>query len=364
MTNPILETARQLVSAGVSVIPIKVDGSKAPESKLLPIDEDTMKPSWKPYQTRIANDKELVHWFSKPNVGIAIVAGEVSGNLEILDIDKPVLARPGYEMVEQVAPGLVSRLVVVRTPREGHGRHCYYCCTVIEGNTKLAQGLRPDVQGHMKVATLIETRGKGGYCLVPPSPAKCHQMNRPYVLSQGDLANIPTITEDERAILLNCASALNEYVEPERIYTPRESSTPIGDRPGDVFAAKVPWENILLPHGWCVVGHRGEVTLWCRPGKKDGISATTGYGGSDLLYVFSSNAFPFEPARGYRKFTAYTVLNFGSSEMAFHKAAIDLAAKGYVNRHEGRLASGYGRGHRGYRASRGYRSAKGAVSHG
>jgi hypothetical protein len=47
MTNPILETARHLVPAGVSVIPIKADGSKAPASTLLPIDEDTLEPSWK-----------------------------------------------------------------------------------------------------------------------------------------------------------------------------------------------------------------------------------------------------------------------------------------------------------------------------
>jgi putative DNA primase/helicase len=152
-------------------------------------------------------------------------------------------------------------------------------------------------------------------------------------------------------------------VEPERIYTPRQGIGPSGDRPGDLFAAKASWEDILLPHGWRVVGHGGEVTLWCRPGKRGGLSATTGYCG-DHLYVFSSNAHPFEPEHAYSKFAAYTLLNFGSSEMDFHKAAIDLAAKGDVNRHEGRLASGYGRGDRGYRASRGYRSAKDAVSHG
>src|SRR5215813_1449552 len=183
MANPILDTARQLVAAGVSVIPMKADGSKAPASTLLPIDTATMRPVWEPYQRRIAHDHELVHWFSKPHVGIATVAGEVSGNLEILDIDEPALVRPWYEMVEQVAPGLVSRLVVVKTPREGYGRHCYYRSAVIEGNTKLAQGLRPDVQDQMKVATLIETRGQGGYCLVPPSPAQCHPLNRPYVLA-------------------------------------------------------------------------------------------------------------------------------------------------------------------------------------
>jgi hypothetical protein len=330
------ETARKLVAASVSVIPIKADGTKAPAGKLLPLDED--KPNqttWRPYQERIANDKELVHWFSKQNVGMAAVAGKVSGNLEILDIDEPALVRPWYEMVAQVAPGLVSKLVVVKTPREGHGRHCYYRCDVIEGNTKLAQGLRSDENGHMKVTTLIETRGEGGYALIPPSPAKCHKLNRPYVLSQGDLANIPTITEDERNVMLNCARTLTQYVEPERVYTPRQETTPTGERPGDINAAKVSWEDILMLHGWRVAGRRGEVTLWCRPGKKDGISATTGHCG-DHLYVFSSNAFPFEPERVYSKFTAYTVLNFNGD---FRKANTALAALGYIAAHSAKHPS-------------------------
>jgi hypothetical protein len=324
-----------------------------------------MTPSWKPYQTRIATDQELVHWFSTPHVGMAIVAGPVSGNLEILDIDEPALVRPWYEMVEQGAPGLVSRLVVVQTPREGHGRHGYYRSTVIAGNTTLARGLRPDVQGQMKVATLMETRGEGGYCLVPPSPAKCHELNRPYVLSQGDLAHIPTITADERAILLNCASALNEYVEPARVYTPRQDTVPTGERPGDLYAAQVSWDDILLPHGWTVAYRKGETTFWKRPGKKGrGISATAGHCG-DHLYVFSSNAHPFEPGRAYHKFTAYALLNTGGD---FSKAATIVARQGYVKAHAGQTAArdqhfeGF-RGFKGYRVQRGYQ-AKGAVSHG
>jgi hypothetical protein len=360
MTNPLLETARQLVSAGVSVIPMKADGSKAPESTLLPIDEDTLKPSWKPYQTRLASDEELVRWFLKPTVGLAVVAGEVSENLEILDIDEPALVRPWYELVEQEAPGLVSRLVVVRTPREGCGRHCYYRSAVIAGNTKLAQGLRPDGHGQLKVTTLIETRGEGGYCLIPPSPATCHPLNRPYVLAQGDLAHIPTITADERAILLSCARALNEYVEPEHVYTPREASaTGIGERPGDIYAAKVDWTDILIPHGWRVVGHHGEVRRWRRPGKQYGISATTGYCGGHL-YVFSSNAHPFEPERAYSKFTAFALLNGGGD---FVKAATMLACQAFVKAH-GAKTNGYRGYQAGYRGYHGYRSMKGVVFHG
>jgi Bifunctional DNA primase/polymerase, N-terminal len=360
MINPLLDTARHLVSARVSPIPIKADGSKAPASTLLPIDEDTLKPSWTPYQTRIATEEELGHWFSKPNVGIAVVAGEVSGNLEILDIDEPALVRPWYELVEREAPGLVSRLVVVKTPRAGHGRHCYYRCAVIAGNTKLAQGLRPDGQGRIKVATLIETRGEGGYCLVPPSPATCHTLNRPYVLAQGDFAHIPTITEDERGLLLACARALNEYVEPERLWTPRQPTATDGTKPGDIFAAKVSWDDILLPHGWTVAYRKGETTFWKRPGKKGrGISATAGHCG-DHLYVFSSNAHPLEPERAYSKFSAFARLNYGGD---FRKAATALAALGYVVEHANQRPAS-GQGYKGYRAMGGYRGLKGLVTHG
>jgi hypothetical protein len=127
----------------------------------------------------------------------------------------------------------------------------------------------------------------------------------------------------------------------------------------------VRWEEILLPHGWRVVGDRGGVTLWCRPGKKAGVSATTGHCG-DHLYGFSSNAHPFEPERAYSKFTAYALLNTGGD---FIKAATILARQGYVKAHEGQTVASYQgfegfRGYQGYRVNRGYQGAKGAVSHG
>jgi hypothetical protein len=339
MTNPVLQTALTLVGAGLSPIPI--GANKRPAIA-----------SWKSYQTRLPTSEEWTAWVASRRCGLAIVLGLVSGNAEAIDVDDLSVLQPWYDLVEAMAPGLVARLVIVKTPTDG--RHLYYRAPVIASNQKLAV----DAQRQ----TMIETRGEGAYALIPPSPAWCHPNHKPYALLQGDLAKIPTITPDERAILLTCARAFNEYVAPERIWTPREWSTATGDRPGDLFAAQASWEDILLPHGWRVDGHRGEVTRWRRPGKKIGISATTGHCG-DHLYVFSSNAAPFEPERAYSKFTAYTLLNFGSSAMDFRQAASDLAAKGYVKRHDGRLAREYGRGHRGYRASRGSRRAKGAVSH-
>src|SRR5262249_31669647 len=86
------------------------------------------------------------------------------------------------------------------------------------------------------------------------------------------------------------------------------------------------------PHGWRVHRQSGDVTYWTRPGKKvaAGLSATTGYctgeDGRDLLYVFSSNAAPFEQGKSYSRFGAYTYLNHGGDFLA---AARDLGARGY-----------------------------------
>lgn len=303
------KAAQRLVDAGVSVIPIGTDKRPA-------IDR------WKPFQERLASVGELEEWFADGQSGIAIVAGEVSGNIEILDFDDPSTIEPWTAMVEAIKPGLVNRLPMVKTP--SGGQHIYWRCDPIEGSQKLA------VSAEQK--TMIETRGKGGYALIPPSPPWCHPEGKEYLLVQGELADIPTITEDERDILLNCARALTEYVEPERIYEPPEDTTANGERPGDLFAAAVTWKEILEPHEWKLISAHRKYGLWKRPGKiGDGPSATTGYNGADLLYVFSSNAAPFEPQRGYSKFTAYTLLNHGGD---FKKAAAALAAAGYCQKQE------------------------------
>src|SRR5262245_49345408 len=148
MTNQVLQTALTLLRAGLSVIPI--GPNKRPAIA-----------SWKCYQTRLPTPEEWTGWVASRRCGLVIVLGAVSGNAEVIDVDDPSILRPWYDLVEAVAPGLIARLVSVQTPR--NGRHLYYRCPVIEGNQKLAL----DAQRH----TMIETRGQGGYTLIPPSPA-------------------------------------------------------------------------------------------------------------------------------------------------------------------------------------------------
>ena len=309
------QAGERLLAAGISVACILNDGSKA-----------TAHP-WRPQQRQRLTPAEfaaLVRRFVGVDVGLAIVAGRASGNLEILDFDTLELIGPWSEMVEALLPGLLSRLVMVQTPRPG--QHVYYRCPVIAGNQKLAQAL--DADGKPK--TLIETRGLGGYTIIPPSPPACHPMNKSYALMQGDLTQIPEITPDERNILLNSARTFNTYVNPARVvsgYTIKAApSTPVGDRPGDIFADAVSWAELLEHHGWTLAGSRGELLFWRRPGKSKGWSATTGLGQTDLLYVFSTNAQPFEAETCYTRFGAYAVLEHGGD---FQKAARLLYFKGY-----------------------------------
>jgi hypothetical protein len=310
--HDIRSEACRLVVSGLSVIPIRPDGTKRPALD-----------AWRSYRQVRPNAVTLARWF-RHGEGLAVIGGAVSGHLEILDFDAPELFAPWCAVVEQRCPGLVARLPLVQTPSDG--RHLYYRCEIIAGNLRLAQRLGADETPE----TVIETRGEGGYAIAPPSPPTCHPWHRPYRLIRGNLTAIPTITVRDRADLLQTARGFNSYVKPQRVVSECPSGMrqyPGGHRPGDVFNADADWSRLLEPHGWTCVEQHGEVTRWRRPGKiGPGISATTNYAGRHRLYVFSTNAAPFEPDTAYTPFAAYALLNRGGD---FTAAARSLAARGY-----------------------------------
>lgn len=314
-SSPVYALADALRRAGVSTVPIRADGSKAPTT------------AWVDYRHRLPTADELRAQHGN-GCGVAVIGGQISGNLEVIDFDAPALVAPWKEMVEGQAPGLLRRLVATETP--SGGRHIFYRHRgEPEGNRKLAQELRPDDEGRDRPYTLIETRGEGGYAIVPPSPAACHPSGRAYRLLHGDLTHLPVIDAEERAILLAAARALTRYIQPP---TPAPVAAPVptqsgaGTRPGDAFNTESDWPALLEPAGWRRVYARHDVTAWRRPGKERGISATTGYGGTHLLYVFSSNAAPFQPDTTYSPFEAYALLHHRGDRRA---AARSLADKGY-----------------------------------
>jgi hypothetical protein len=97
-----------------------------------------------------------------------------------------------------------------------------------------------------------------------------------------------------------------------------------GDRPGDVLNTRLSWAELLEPAGWRLEREQGTQAYWTRPGKASGVSASTDGGGYALLYVFTSNAPPFEPGTSYTKFGAYTLLHHGGD---YQHAAETLAGQ-------------------------------------
>lgn len=284
--SPVLDAALRAASAGISVVPIAEDGSKKPALG-----------TWKRHMRSIPGEAEIRHRFAE-STGIAFVCGQVSGGLECLDFDDREVFGAFVELCHASGHGeLIERVKAGYHELSPRGVHLLYRCPA-PVTTKLAR--RTDKKA------IIETKGEGGYVIVAPSHGGVHPEGI-YELVSGSIETIVTLTADEREALYDVARALNEDVRPEHAELELEPAPDRGERPGDEWARMTSWAEILEPHGWKRLWSRGDITYWRRPGKDRGISASTNYAGSDLLYVFSTST-DFEANRGYGKFGAYALL--------------------------------------------------------
>lgn len=314
---PVHEAARSLVAVGLSAFPVKVDGSKAPVFN-----------GWRVYATRQPTPAELRRWFDRPDpFGIGVPGGAASGNLIVLDFEgkgrDPFAA--WAKKLTHADRLYLDRCPLVRTP--SGGAHVYVRTPDPLPGAKYAR----DAAGKC----LVEARGSQHYVVAPGSPAKCHASGRPYLIDRpGWLGGGPAEPVPVEVFFdwLVYAADLNEYVRPARhqVVGDRPAGTPAGDRPGDHFNARVGWEDILTRHGWKPFRSAGHVTYWTRPGKREGVSASTGFcrgeGGSDLFYCFSTSAAPFEAEVSYSRFAVYALLEHRGD---FRAATRALGQAGY-----------------------------------
>lgn len=295
---------------------------------VLPVDPLTKKPDeefglWKQCQEIPLSDEEIDSVFHK-GCALAIICGEVSGNLELLDFDIPRFW-DAFE-IECRAKGLgelLNTLIIQETP--SGGRHIIYRCPDgIEHNSKLAWAPYDNpAEPKKKREIAIETRGEGGYFLTAPS--------RNYKLVQGSWSNVPSIGEQDRQALWDIATSLCECPREPFAPSTQQASQKTGRRPSDAFNANHTWAEILEPLGWRIA-HRssGGRQGWVRPGKAgSAIGATTGNIGSrqgdDLLYVHTTNADPLESDRSYSKFDVWVLFEHNGDFMA----AVEAAKKMY-----------------------------------
>lgn len=283
---------------------------------------------WKDFQTNPASMAQLTRMFNYPGAfGLAVVTGKVSGNLEVIDIDSKYDLEGG--LLERLCSvtkiknvGLIDRLVMAQS-RSG-GYHFYYRCQDAGPNQTLAR--RPTTEEEKavhpkeKVKVLIETRGQGGYIIVPPTPG--------YRFLQHDFRKIPEISESERNIILTSSQSFNQYQEKQAAQIERRPPkirqagvlSPLDDYNlrGDVI-------DLLQKHGWIVVGQTPERTFFRRPGDTD--KRTSGSFNHDLNYfsVFSTST-EFTYKAGYRPYAVYAMLECNGD---YREAVKRLAKEGF-----------------------------------
>lgn len=270
--------------------------------------------SWKDYQKRIATDEELHRIFSHNKCqGIAVICGQVSGNLEVIDVDcKYGVKWEEYAAKIQDADYLLySRLMIIKTKSNGY--HIYYRCEYIEGNQKLAERPATDDELHdnpnVKQCVLIETRGEGGYVIAPPTTG--------YTALQV-MAEIPVISIDERDLLHSIARSFNtiiEQVKQPNIPHNNDTVTTWDDynKRGDIVA-------LLEKHGWTKANEYDNKTYWLRPGNTTSAHSAVLFNDSRIFYVHTTSS-QFEN-KGYNPFGVYTILECNGD---YRKAAKQLS---------------------------------------
>jgi hypothetical protein len=258
---PTLDAALACGAAGVSVIPIN-HATKRPLGSALPTNPDG-EPTWKPFMSRIASSVEIAGWFrTHATRAFAAVCGAISGGLCAIDFDDPRFYRQWYATAGELTAGLV----VQRSGRRGGGYHVLFRCPNPGTNDKLAWVEDANEEQGRRVA--VETRAEGGYLVLAPS---LHPDGR-YDLLRGDLAAIPTITQEHADILLSLARDLDEMPvtkhQLDRAPTSAHHRATANGQGGviDAFNDTYDAAAILEQHGYAeTVGGR-----YKRPGGKSG----------------------------------------------------------------------------------------------
>jgi putative DNA primase/helicase len=330
----LLTTARAYWEVGLCPLP-RVTGYVEPSSvdrhgEVRPI-------SWGEYKLQRPAWPIVADWFAAGDwatVGLLLLTGshaqpraDTAAFLQILDLESAAVFEAFYESVTFAGHAdILYRCVIERTP--SGGAHVGFLCRMIDDRQKRVLAKR--AADRKLLIELLQHQP----CTVAPTSMQCkpeHPEGVPYRVVQGDWARPLEISAAQRQTLLDCAAAFNEVPD---VIRGEGLAFGEGDRPGDRMNTQADvdwWQDLLTKHGWREVSRPGlrahGVYYFQRPGKVGRQpSATYGKTGP-YLYVFSSNAWPFEAEAAYAPFSAYALLEHGGD---FPQAAKALAAQGYA----------------------------------
>jgi hypothetical protein len=182
---------------------------------------------------------------------------------------------------------------------------------------------RPTGLGYTLLGPNVELKAAGGYVVVAPSvhpdgTGTYEWVERLDSLDQlrpaPDWVYAPSREREERR--------RRELAEREARRAARPATA--GESPMERFNRTARWSEILEPHGWTYSHEHSDNAYWVRPGKRpsEGHSASINEYGDGVLYVFSTDAEPFDAGEAYSKFKAFSLLRHGGDDRTAARALV------------------------------------------
>lgn len=323
MTTPaVLATALEAWDAGISVIPIRDDGSKKPDIK------------WEDYQAERASREQVERWFTVDGYrAAAAICGPISGWLIMIEMEGADYEAGNWRRFRDAAVQALGEArwteiaACVEMSPSGGPHLLIRCPGELIGNLKLARRrIAPK-----KVEVIMETRGRGGYTVIAGSVG--HSSGEPWIRAQGTYADIATVTPDELEVILDAARSLDEMPAPAvRLDTvgvkrPRVSADSAFQSVVDDYNRRTRWDDVIgeiFEHAFS----RGQIDYWHRRGSDNETGATTNATGNDTLIVFTSSTVfdcydGVNPTPSYDRFSAHAALEYGGDRTAAFRALRD-----------------------------------------
>jgi hypothetical protein len=280
---------------------------------------------WTLYNTQIISSSDLFALLQRKDAyGIAVIGGAVSGNFETFDIDlkndlSGSLMKQLKSKIDNLIPQLQEKLPLVQTPSEGF--HFYYRL-MEESNSRILAKRAPTELELLKskiCPVLIETRSKGHYAIVPPTPG--------YTFLHGSLPNVPILSTQEQEVLWNCGLSFNEVKEVTKAPPIKEAARSLIGSPFEDYDNRGDVLGLLVKHGWKIIPNsQDQLRIYLqRPGITHNRTSANFHLQLNLFKVFSTST-PFIRGEAYKPYAVYAVLECDSD---FRLAAKRLIADGF-----------------------------------
>lgn len=267
---------------------------------------------WEVYKSKHIDLATLSEKLNRcPDAGIAVVCGAISGNLEVIDIDIKHWAGIDalfFNEIRTLYPQLWDKLRIHQSASGGF--HIVYRCSepIGEGNKKLAAIADKAEAG-------LETRGEGGYIIMPGSAGYSVFKDEP----------IPALTLDERNSLIYLAKCFDRRTPKVKAVKEKKIISSVYDEnPFEHFNKSREAETLLSDFGWEIEKDTSAFIHFTRPGKISGISASF-IKGKCLYYIFTSSS-QLEPGTTYSPSFLLSELQFNGD---FRQTYQYLVNKGY-----------------------------------